>query len=154
MNNENPNLIKNGGKGTAVGRFLRKINFAKAAEVVGSLVTGDIKSAISVLSDKDNGMTQEERDFALTVMQMDIEEMQSVTGRWKADMKSDSILAKNVRPLSLVFLTVSTVVLIYLDFYDANIDVPTEWIDLLKSLLLGIYIAYFGSRGLEKYKKI
>ncbi len=154
MNNENPNLIKNGGQGTKVGNFLRKINFAKAAEVVGSLVTGDIKSAISVLSDKDNGMTPEEREFALTVMQMDIEEMQSVTGRWKADMKSDSVLAKNVRPLSLIFLTISTVVLIYLDAFDPTMQVPTEWIDLLKSLLLGIYIAYFGSRGLEKYKKI
>jgi len=154
MNNENPNLIKNGGQGTKVGNFLRKINFAKAAEVVGSLVTGDIKSAISVLSDKDNGMTPEERDFALTVMQMDIEEMQSVTGRWKADMKSDSILAKNVRPLSLVFLTVSTVVLIYLDAFDETMEVPNAWIELLQSLLLGVYIAYFGSRGLEKYKKI
>jgi len=151
---DNPKLRKNGGEGTKVGNFLRKINFAKAAEVVGNLVTGNIKEAIDVIADKDNGMTPEEREFALTVMRLDIEEMSSVTKRWQSDMQSDSWLAKNVRPLSLVFLTVSTVALIYLDFYDANIDVPTEWIDLLKSLLLGIYIAYFGSRGLEKYKKI
>ena len=151
---DNPKLKKNGGEGTKVGNFLRKINFAKAAEVVGNLVTGNIKEAIDVIADKDNGMTPEEREFALTVMRLDIEEMSSVTKRWQSDMQSDSWLAKNVRPLSLVFLTVSTVALIYLDFYDANIDVPTEWIDLLKSLLLGIYIAYFGSRGLEKYKKI
>jgi len=32
--------------------------------------------------------------------------------------------------------------------------VPNEWIELLKSLLLGVYIAYFGSRGIEKYKAI
>ncbi len=151
---DNPKLRKNGGEGTKVGNFLRKINFAKAAEVVGNLVTGNIKEAINVIADKDNGMTPEEREFALTVMRLDIEEMESVTRRWESDMNSDSWLAKNVRPLSLVFLTVSTVALIYLDFYDSEIDVPTEWIDLLKSLLLGIYIAYFGSRGLEKYKKI
>lgn len=151
---DNPKLRKNGGEGTKVGNFLRKINFVKAAEVVGNLVTGNIKEAIDVIADKDNGMTPEEREFALTVMRLDIEEMSSVTKRWQSDMQSDSWLAKNVRPLSLVFLTVSTVALIYLDFYDADIDVPTEWIDLLKSLLLGIYIAYFGSRGLEKYKKI
>ena len=151
---DNPKLRKNGGEGTKVGNFLRKINFAKAAEVVGNLVTGNIKEAIDAIADKDNGMTPEERKFALTVMRLDIEEMSSVTKRWQSDMQSDSWLAKNVRPLSLVFLTVSTVALIYLDFYDADIDVPTEWIDLLKSLLLGIYIAYFGSRGLEKYKKI
>ena len=35
-----------------------------------------------------------------------------------------------------------------------DMSVPTEWIDLLKSLLLGIYVAYFGSRGLEKAQAI
>ena len=151
---DNPKLRKNGGEGTKVGNFLRKINFAKAAEVVGNLVTGNIKEAIDVIADKDNGMTPEEREFALTVMRLDIEEMESVTKRWQSDMASDSWLSKNVRPLSLIFLTIATVVLIYLDFYYEDVDTPTEWIELLKSLLLGIYISYFGSRGLEKYRKI
>jgi hypothetical protein len=140
--------------GTKVGNFLRKINFSKAAEVVGSLVTGDIKSAIDVISNKDNGMTPEEREFALTVMKLDIEEMESVTRRWESDNQADSFLTKNVRPLSLVFLTVATVVLIYLDSFNVSIEVPSEWIELLKSLLLGVYIAFFGSRGIEKYRKI
>ena len=140
--------------GTKVGNFLRKINFSKAAEVVGNLVSGDIKSAIDVISNKDNGMTPEEREFALTVMKMDIEEMESVTRRWESDNMADSFLTKNVRPLSLVFLTVATVVLIYLDSFNVSIEVPSEWIELLKSLLLGIYIAYFGSRGIEKYRNI
>jgi len=70
-------------------------------------------------------------------------------------MASDSWLSKNVRPMSLIFLTVMTMILIYLDFfYGEEISVPGEWIELLKSLLLGVYIAYFGSRGLEKYKTI
>lgn len=140
--------------GTKVGNFLRKINFSKAAEVVGNLVTGDIKSAIDVISNKDNGMTPEEREFALTVMKLDIEEMESVTRRWESDNQADSFLTKNVRPLSLVFLTIATVVLIYLDSFNVSIEVPSEWIELLKSLLLGIYIAYFGSRGIEKYRNI
>lgn len=151
---DNPKLRKNGGEGTKVGNFLRSINFSKAAEVVGNLVSGNIKGAIDAIADKDNGMTPEERQFALTVMRLDIEEMSSVTKRWQSDMQSDSWLAKNVRPLSLVFLTIATVVLIYLDFYYEDVDTPTEWIELLKSLLLGIYISYFGSRGLEKYRRI
>ena len=117
-------------------------------------MTGDIKSAIEVISNKDNGMTPEEREFALTVMKMDIEEMESVTRRWESDNMADSFLTKNVRPLSLVFLTIATVVLIYLDSFNVSIEVPSEWIELLKSLLLGIYIAYFGSRGIEKYRNI
>lgn len=142
-------------KKTKIGKFLASINFKKAADVVGNLVTGNIKGALDVIVDKDNGMTDAERDFALTVMRLDIQEMESVSDRWKADMKSDSYLSKNVRPLSLIFLTVTTMILIYLDFYHGEeLDVPGEWIELLKSLLLGIYIAYFGSRGIEKYKAI
>lgn len=151
---DNPKLKKNGGKGTKVGNFLRSINFSKAGEVIANLATGDIKAAFAVLSDKDNGLTEAEREYSLKVMQLDIEEMASVTERWSADMNSDSLLSKNVRPLSLIFLTVTTVVLIFLDSFSKDIVVPSEWIELLKSLLLGIYIAYFGSRGLEKYKTI
>lgn len=142
-------------KKTKIGKFLASINFKKAADVVGNLVSGNIKGALDVIVDKDNGMTDAEREFALTVMRLDIQEMESVSDRWKADMKSDSYLSKNVRPLSLIFLTVTTMILIYLDFYHGEeLDVPGEWIELLKSLLLGIYIAYFGSRGIEKYKAI
>ena len=141
-------------KKTKIGKFLQSINFKKVAEVVGNVVTGDWKAAIDVISDKDNGMSPEERAFALTVMQLDIQEMESVTERWSSDMASDSYLSKNVRPLSLIFLTIATVVLIYLDSFKAEVVVPSEWIELLKSLLLGIYIAYYVSRGLEKYYAI
>lgn len=151
---DNPKLRKNGGEGTAVGKFLRSINFKDVASVITSISKGDIAGALSVITDTDNGMTDAEREFALTVMKLDIEEMKSVSKRWESDMASDSLLSKNVRPLSLIFLTVTTVVLIYLDSFNASITVPSEWIELLKSLLLGIYIAYFGSRGLEKYKAI
>ena len=154
MEDKNPKLRKNGGKGTKVGNFLRSINFIKAAEVVGNIATGDIKEAFKILSDKDNGLTPEEREYSLKVMQMDIEEMSSVTKRWESDMTSDSWLSKNVRPLTLIFLTVATIILIYLDFYSLDFNVPNEWIELLKSLLLGVYIAYFGSRGMEKYRSI
>jgi hypothetical protein len=141
-------------KKTRIGKFLQSINFKKAAGVVGNVITGNWKGALDIISDKDNGMTDEERNFALQVMRLDMQEMESVTERWSSDMTSDSWLSKNVRPLSLIFLTITTVVLIYLDFYYPDLQVPSEWIELLKSLLLGIYIAYFGSRGLEKYKSI
>ena len=141
-------------KKTKIGKFLQSINFGKVAEVVGNVVSDNWKGAIDVISNKDNGMTDAEREFALAVMKLDMQEMESVTKRWGSDMTSDSWLSKNVRPMALIFLTFFTMLLIYLDFYDDTIQVPTEWIELLKSLLLGVYIAYFGSRGLEKYKSI
>ena len=146
-------LKKNGGEGTKVGNFLRSINFGDVAGVIGKVATGDIDGAIKIISG-DETLTAEQRAFALQVMQLDIKEMEGVTSRWNSDMTSDSWLSKNIRPMSLIFLTVSTVLLIYLDFYNQEITVPNEWIELLKSLLLGIYIAYFGSRGIEKYRTI
>ena len=141
-------------KKTKLGRFLASINFKKAADVVGKLLSGNIPGAIAAISDKDNGLSEEERAYALKVMEMDIEEMKGVTERWSSDMASDSWLSKNVRPLSLIFLTITTMALIYLDSFNENIEVGEEWIELLKSLLLGVYIAYFGSRGIEKYRTI
>ena len=139
---------------TRVGDFLRSIGKGKVLDVVGSLATGNIKCSIDAISAKDNGMSDQEKEYALKVMELDVEEMKSVSARWDSDMKSDSWLSKNVRPLTLIFLTVTTVALIYLDSFDKSVSVPSEWIELLKSLLLGVYIAYFGSRGLEKYKTI
>lgn len=139
---------------TRVGDFLRSISKGNVANAVGELITGDVAGAVKAIIAPDNGMSEEDRAYALKVMQLDIEEMRGVSVRWNADMMSDSFLSKNVRPLSLVFLTVATVILIYLDSFNASVEVPSEWIELLKSLLLGIYIAYFGSRGIEKYRSI
>ena len=80
--------------------------------------------------------------------------MQEVTKRWQYDMTSDSWLSKNTRPMTLVFLTVSMVVLILLDSFKIEFTVDTAWIDLLKSLLITVYVAYFGSRGVEKFKSM
>ena len=139
---------------TRVGDFLRSINLDKTINVVSNLISGDIKGAVDSLKDPSNDLTPEQREYALKLIELDLEDMKGVSQRWTADMASDSFLSKNVRPLSLIFLTVTTVILIYLDSFDSTIVVPSEWIDLLKSLLLGIYIAYFGSRGIEKYKTI
>ena len=85
---------------------------------------------------------------------MDAVEMQEVSKRWSADMSSDSWLSKHVRPMMLIFLTISTWCLILMDSLNIEFAVGIEWIDLLKSLLITTYVAYFGSRGFEKYKYI
>ena len=69
-------------------------------------------------------------------------------------MKSDSWLSKNTRPMTLIFLTASLVVIMLLDSFEIPFTVDASWVDLLKSLLITVYVAYFGSRGVEKFKKI
>jgi hypothetical protein len=76
-----------------------------------------------------------------------------ISSRWEADMKSDSWLAKNVRPLTLVFLVISTVLLIFIDAGAINFVVEDKWTDLLQLVLITVIGAYFGGRSLEKIKK-
>ena len=81
-------------------------------------------------------------------------EMQEVSKRWMSDMSSDSWLSKNTRPIALIFLTISMVIFMLMDSFDWGFEVQSMWVDLLKSLLVTVYVAYFGSRGVEKYKTI
>ena len=76
-----------------------------------------------------------------------------ITARWQADMNSDSWLSKNIRPLTLAFLVVSTVLLIFIDAGVINFVVEEKWTDLLQLVLITVIGAYFGGRSLEKTKK-
>jgi hypothetical protein len=80
--------------------------------------------------------------------------MKEVSSRWGSDMKSDSWLSKNTRPLALAFLTVSAVFMMAIDSFHLQFDVDESWVNLLKTLLVTVYVAYFGSRGAEKITKI
>jgi len=83
----------------------------------------------------------------------ELEMQKQVTNRWEADMKSDSWLSKNVRPLVLIFLVVSTVLMIFIDAGAITFNVEAKWTDLLQLVLITVIGAYFGGRSLEKTKK-
>jgi len=76
-----------------------------------------------------------------------------ITSRWQADMASDSWLSKNIRPLVLLFLVVSTVILIFIDAGAISFVVESKWTDLLQLVLITVIGAYFGGRSIEKTKK-
>lgn len=141
-------------KDTRVGKFLSKAapNILNAASDI--IPDAGILKLIGGLISKDKVLTPKDKEEALKLLEMDITEMQEVSKRWEADMSSDSWLSKNVRPMMLIFLTISTWLLILMDSLNIEFGVSIEWIDLLKSLLITTYLAYFGSRGLEKYNYI
>ena len=72
----------------------------------------------------------------------------NITERWAMDMKSDSWLSKNIRPLVLVFLVVSTVLMIFIDAGTINFVVEDKWTDLLQLVLITVIGAYFGGLSL------
>jgi hypothetical protein len=78
---------------------------------------------------------------------------EEVTNRWEADMASDSWLSKNVRPLTLMFLVVSTVLMVFVDAGVISFEVDSDWKELLKMVLITTVGAYFGGRSYEKIKK-
>ena len=123
-------------KDTQVGKFLlNKIpNVVEA--VAGDTLAGNVIQAIIGGSD----MTEEDKSVALKKLELERAEIDGVTRRWVADARSGSWLANNVRPLTLVFLTVSYVVGWYLGY-------PLDSITGLLSIVIG---GYFGSRGVEK----
>mgnify|MGYP003656134812 FL=1 len=139
---------------TKLGKFLKKIGSSivdKAEDILpDSGFYGILKNIIS----SDTKLTPKDKETALKLLEMDSVEMQEVSKRWEYDMKSDSWISKNTRPMTLIFLTISTVFIIILDSLNIDFGVNTEWIDLLKSLLITVYVAYFGSRGVEKFKAI
>ena len=141
---------------TKVGAFLSKA----APGILGTVgdvlpdqgVLGMVKNLIH--KEPDTILPPEDKEKAIKLLEMDMIEMQEVSKRWDSDMKSDSWLSKNTRPLSLIFLTVSMVILIILDSFQWTFTVDTGWVELLKTLLVTVYVAYFGSRGAEKFKSI
>jgi len=87
------------------------------------------------------------------VSNYEVEMEKQVTSRWQADMTSDSWLSKNTRPIVLIFLVVSTVLMIFIDAGVIAFVVEPKWTDLLQLVLITVIGAYFGGRSLEKAKK-
>ncbi len=142
---------------TKVGRFLTKV----APGILGTVgsvipdagVLGLVKNLIS--KEPDIIISPQDKETALKLLEQDMIEMQEVSKRWESDMKSDSWLSKNTRPMSLIFLTVMSIAFIWVDSHEhLSFTVEQEWISLLKTLTTTVYVAYFGSRGAEKWKTI
>jgi hypothetical protein len=83
----------------------------------------------------------------------EVEMEKTITDRWNADMQSDSWLSKNIRPMTLAFLVISTVLMIFIDAGTITFKVEEKWTDLLQLVLITVIGAYFGGRSLEKVKK-
>ncbi len=141
-------------KETKVGIFLKE-KAPNILDTVGEFLPdqgglGIVKNIIT----SDNTIEPKDKETALKLLEQDIQEMKDVSARWSSDMKSDSWLSKNTRPLTLIYLTLASTILIIIDSFHMMFEVDTAWVELLKTLLITVYVAYFGSRGAEKITKI
>jgi hypothetical protein len=140
-------------KETKVGIFLKE-KAPAILNTVGEFLPdqgglGIVKNIIS----SDSSIGPEDKEMALKLLDQDIAEMNNISSRWASDMKSDSWLSKNTRPMTLIYLTLAMTIFIVLDS-TVLLEIKTGWVSLLEALLLTVYVAYFGSRGAEKITKI
>lgn len=141
-------------KDTKVGKFLKKVGSTLGDGLGEVLPDKGFLGVLKGLIKKDDALPPQDKETALKLLEMDELELLEVSKRWQSDMTSDSWLSKNTRPLTLMYLTFVTSVLIVLDSVNSPFKVGTEWIELIKTLLVTVYVAYFGSRGYEKVRKI
>ena len=94
-----------------------------------------------------------EKEMTQIMIQAEAEMQKNVTDRWKADLEHGNWLTRSVRPLVLIFLIVSTVLMVFIDSGSINFNVEQKWTDLLQLVLITVIGAYFGGRSFEKFKK-
>jgi len=140
-------------KDTKIGAFLKNKS-PKILNAIGEVLPdkgglGIVKNLIS----SDRTIKAVDKETALKIIDQEIAEMENISRRWESDMKSDSWLSKNTRPMTLIFLTLAMTIFIVLDS-TLLIEIKTGWVSLLEALLITVYVAYFGSRGAEKITKI
>jgi hypothetical protein len=128
--------------------------------MLGNLLSGGaadlvkgVGGVIDNLHTSEEEKLEAERKIKEVIANYEVEMEKNITSRWEADLKSDSWLSKNVRPLVLIFLIVCTMLLIFIDAGALNFEVKSTWVDLLQLVLITVIGAYFGGRSLEKVKK-
>ena len=120
---------------------------------VGSSVIGEVSEAVDRFIRTKEERDAFEKEMTEIFIRAESEMQKNVSDRWKYDMESDSWLSKNVRPLVLVFLIFSTILLIFIEGGNIDFYIKEEWITLLQLILLTVIGAYFGGRSIEKVNK-
>ena len=128
--------------------ILKKIFSSGATELVK-----EVGAVVDNLTTTDQERAEAKQKLEEMIKGYEAQMQKEISARWTQDMNSDSWLSKNIRPLVLIFLVVSTVLLIFIDAGVISFTVEASWIDLLQLTLFTVIGAYFGGRSYEKVKK-
>jgi hypothetical protein len=103
-------------------------------------------------------VTEEINKYNLAILEettkQAISEDAAISERWKSDMESDSWLSKNTRPLVMLSLLGFLFLMIIFDSLEIKFNIKDSYITLMEQTLSIVIVAYFGSRGVEKFKSI
>jgi hypothetical protein len=124
--------------------------------IISKIISGDVLKNVNNIVDELHTSPIEKKEIKLKFKQLladaESKAQEQVTRRWESDNKAGWLPA-NIRPLTLAFLIISTVLLVFIDSGTINFNVAERWISLIEICNITCIGAYFGSRGLEKIKK-
>lgn len=139
--------------------LFKQITGLEAAEIAEKAIGGIGKAADGLLTSSEERI-QANTKLTEVIQQLDnaaieyfANELEEVTKRWEADNNVDGWLPKNIRPLTMGFVTV---MLVFMTFTDGAgwITIKPDWVELWKMSFMTILAAYFGTRGWQKVAKI
>jgi len=121
-------------------------------------LTGGVIKEVGVVLDNLTTTKEEKLEAQRLITEIlekaDKEAQEQVTARWESDMKSDSFLSKNIRPMVLIYLTVIFTVCAFFDGNIGQFKIAEEYIPIFQTLLVTVYGAYFVGRSWEKAKSM
>ena len=125
---------------------------------VGSLLGGDAIKDVGNIIDNLHTSEEEKAEARQKIEQILAEAEQAaqaqVSARWEADLKHGSWLSKNIRPITLIFLTSVFVILSLIDGNMGEFTISDAYVPVYQTLLMTVYAAYFAGRSIEKVKKV
>lgn len=148
-----PKNTKKKFKDTKVGGFLSRSGSYIVRAIGESIPDKGLLGVAKNLIMDDKDMIESEKKIALSLLDLDEKEMDDITARWEADSSSDNKIAKIARPIIVLYMTLAMSVYVVLDSIGL-FSMKESWINLMETLLITVYVAYFGSRGIEKYGAI
>jgi pimeloyl-ACP methyl ester carboxylesterase len=119
--------------GAAITALASKFGVSDSVDAVAKAIASDPEASAK--------LAQAEADFAKA-------ELEAVTKRWEADMKSDSYLSKNIRPLTLIAILSAYFLFAMMSAFQINVN--ETYVKLLGEWGQLIMLAYFGGRTVEK----
>ena len=120
----------------------------------GGDIVKDIGNVLDDLHTSGEEKAEAERKIKSILVQAEQAAQQQVSARWEADMKHGSWLSKNIRPITLIFLTICFVILSVFDGNMGEFTIGAAYVPVYQTLLMTVYAAYFADRSIEKVKKV
>ena len=125
---------------------------------LGSLLGGDtikdVGNIIDNLHTSEDEKLEAKQKLESLLIQAEQAAQTQVSQRWEADMKHGSWLSKNIRPITLIFLTGVFVIPSVFDGNLGEFTIGESYVPVYQTLLITVYGAYFAGRSIEKVRKV